>query len=283
MADWTQFVLWFFIYSFIGWVYETILCSVMQRTFVNRGTLNGPYCPIYGSGALIVWVCLGQVDNILLLFVGSMLLTGVLEYVTSWVLEAHFHARWWDYSDQRFNINGRVFLGGALVFGAMSVLVVKVVQPLMAIFTSAIPAELRHTLAGLLLGVFVVDMGVSYLAHKGFADKLREAGGRIEEALAEYEAATGEEWSLRREFAQRREAREEREERAFMVKLAEIETHINQLKEREHPLALQQHISDIRSRLSRQERRNLRSFPKYRSTRYSDIVDAIRDNGESLE
>ncbi|HHY52695.1 MAG TPA: putative ABC transporter permease, partial [Clostridiales bacterium] len=102
------YFLWFVFYSILGWVYETILCSTLEKRFINRGFLNGPYCPIYGFGALIVIVTLRSVENVVLLFLMAAVLTSTLEYITSWGMEKLFHARWWDYSHKKWNINGRV-------------------------------------------------------------------------------------------------------------------------------------------------------------------------------
>ena len=121
-----QWFLWFVIYSLIGWVYESILCSVAGKKLVNRGFLNGPVCPIYGTGAVVVVFALSSLaDKPVLLFLTSAILTTTLEYLTSWLMEKLFHARWWDYSQRFLNIHGRVCLRGFVAFGAMSVLVVR--------------------------------------------------------------------------------------------------------------------------------------------------------------
>ena len=121
--------LWFLFYSFLGWVYESILVSVQERRFVNRGFLNGPLCPIYGTGAVLASLLLGGLSgHPVLLFLVSALGASVLEYATSWAMERLFHARWWDYTDFRFNLNGRVCLLGAVVFGLGGVAIVRVVQ-----------------------------------------------------------------------------------------------------------------------------------------------------------
>ncbi|MFA5468990.1 MAG: putative ABC transporter permease, partial [Sphaerochaetaceae bacterium] len=96
MAIIETYFLWFFFYSVIGWIYETILCSVAQKRFINRGFFNGPYCPIYGFGALLNILLLSEIKNLFLLFLAAFLLTTILEYVSSWGLEKLFHARWWD-------------------------------------------------------------------------------------------------------------------------------------------------------------------------------------------
>ena len=103
-------VLWIFIiYAFIGWCAEVSYAAVNRGIFVNRGFLNGPYCPIYGCGVVIVVTVLTPLkDNLFLLFVGSVVLTSVLEYITGFLLEKVFHNKWWDYSNMPFNINGRI-------------------------------------------------------------------------------------------------------------------------------------------------------------------------------
>ena len=112
-----HYFLWFLFYSFVGWVYESILVSCQQHRLVNRGFLNGPLCPIYGTGATLAIAVLGNVHNPVIIFLVSMVGATILEYSTSWVMEQLFHARWWDYSNFRFNLQGRVCLLGALIFG----------------------------------------------------------------------------------------------------------------------------------------------------------------------
>ena len=124
-----KYALLFFIYSFVGWLYETVLCSVEERKLINRGFLRGPYCPVYGFGAIIDILVLNKIDNIFVLFFMGVILTCSLEYFTSWLLEKLFDARWWDYSYMKFNIKGRICLLGAIVFGLFSVLLIKLLNP----------------------------------------------------------------------------------------------------------------------------------------------------------
>ncbi|MGL5174453.1 MAG: putative ABC transporter permease, partial [Olsenella sp.] len=101
----------FMMYSFAGWCCESTACSYRQRKFVNRGFLNGPYLPIYGSGSLAAIVLLKDVQNPVLLFLLGGLLTCTIEYLTSYVMERIYHARWWDYSKRPLNLHGRVWIG----------------------------------------------------------------------------------------------------------------------------------------------------------------------------
>lgn len=158
----TRWFLWLIIYSFLGWVYESIVCSIGQRKLVNRGFLNGPVCPVYGFGAIIsIAVLYEQTENIFLLFAAGMVLTCTLEYITSFLLEKLFNAKWWDYSNSRFNINGRICLLGAVVFGTLSVLLVKYIHPFVEELVEQIPNSILIALSSVILVVITIDIYVT--------------------------------------------------------------------------------------------------------------------------
>jgi uncharacterized membrane protein len=167
----------------IGWVYETVICSIIQKRFIYRGFLNGPYCPIYGFGAVLNILVLGKVHNPFLLFFDAALLTGILEYLTSWGMEKLFHARWWDYSDQKFNINGRVFLPGAVVFGLLSLAQLKWLQPAISALTSAIPGGVRSAVSLALFTVILTDAVYTITKLSEFDEILRDAAGKLDGAI----------------------------------------------------------------------------------------------------
>ena len=121
--------LWFLLYSFVGWLWETVLNIVMKKRFVDRGILNGPICPIYGFGALLAIYALPGEHSVVAIFLSSGVLCCTLEYFTSWAIEKLFHMRLWDYSGKPFNINGRVYLNGFLFFAAGCTVVKLWVQP----------------------------------------------------------------------------------------------------------------------------------------------------------
>ena len=154
---WVMLLL-FTAYSMIGWIAETLLCSVIAGKFINRGFLSGPVCPIYGFGALLICVVLGPLqDDLPLLFASAVLLTSTLEYLTGFALETLFHAKYWDYSSRRCNLQGRVCLGNSLVFGIASVLTLRVLQPVLLQIIALVP-ELFQMIAGsVLLAYFLLD------------------------------------------------------------------------------------------------------------------------------
>lgn len=120
----------FFIYSIIGWIWETFYCSIRKGTLVNRGFLYGPWLPIYGFGALIILFSTASFKNsIVMVFLAGMLSASCLEYCTGWLMEALFHVRYWDYSKEPFNLNGHICLLASMAWGIASVLLVKLVHP----------------------------------------------------------------------------------------------------------------------------------------------------------
>lgn len=158
MIEIELYFLWFLLYSFIGWVYESMLYTVRQRKFINRGFLNGPYCPIYGTGAVLNLLILGRITNPFLLFFTGAFVDCILEYLTSWGMEQLFHARWWDYRKYPFNLNGRICLYGALVFGAFSVLLVLWIHPPVDQVTRAIPDLVLHLICIVFVLVLLIDI-----------------------------------------------------------------------------------------------------------------------------
>lgn len=125
----TQWVLFFFFYSFVGWVWESCYVSARKHRWVNRGFMHGPMLPIYGSGALVVLIStIGVRENILLIFLFGMTAATLLEYATGAVMERLFHVRYWDYSNQKFNLHGYICVTSSLCWGCFSVLLVRVIH-----------------------------------------------------------------------------------------------------------------------------------------------------------
>lgn len=121
---------WFIIYSFFGWVWETSYVSLKEGEYINRGFINGPFCTIYGCGAISVYLILKPIEeNLLLLFLGGIVVATILEYLTAVLMESIFHTTWWDYSDNKFNFQGRICLGASLGWGILTVILFRVLHP----------------------------------------------------------------------------------------------------------------------------------------------------------
>lgn len=120
----------FLIYAIMGWMMEIIVCSIPVRKLVDRGFLIGPYCPIYGIGSVcILFVLESFRSDPLLVFVTASFICAFIEYFTSFAMEKLFHARWWDYSNELFNINGRITLTNTILFGLLGLLLVYFIHP----------------------------------------------------------------------------------------------------------------------------------------------------------
>ena len=131
----------FTIYAFIGWCGEVVFAAVRSGKFVNRGFLNGPVCPIYGFGAVIVIRLLTPLQKHLpFLFIGSVFLTSVLEFITGFLLEKIFHTKWWDYSKEPLNLCGYVCFKFSFAWGVACILLMRVLHPFIAQAVSWIPA-----------------------------------------------------------------------------------------------------------------------------------------------
>ena len=154
----------FFLYSFIGWIIETIYVSIKNKKVANRGFLIGPYCPIYGLSAILMTYLLSNYKNdILILFIVGLFIASLLEYITSLLLEKMFKVRWWDYSDHLLNIDGRVCLFNSLLFGLLCIFLVQFLDPAIVNFINNIPENIRFITSITFLIIFTSDTLLSYI------------------------------------------------------------------------------------------------------------------------
>lgn len=278
--------LWFILYSFFGWVYESTLCSITSRSLVNRGFLNGPLCPVYGFGALTVILAFWREPDISPwnLFFSSMVLTCTLEYITSWVMEKLFHARWWDYSEYRYNINGRVCLLGALAFGSFSVVLIKAVHPRVMAAVDAMSSGWIFTAAGVCFAAGAADCFVTVRHILTLNGRLAE----IQKAVDAYKAQARQRAETLRESLQLRleesigaSALEELRGSRPAVALEELR---ERLEERfEESAYNSRRIQSLLELRKFQDRRLLRAFPKLASTRYKEALEKLRERVEQVK
>ena len=172
----------FILYSFAGWLWETLLIIVRDHKFVNRGFLYGPLCPIYGFGAVFCSLLLfGRIDNIALLFIIGAVIGSTIEYTTHWTLEKLFHAKWWDYSDMKFNLHGRTNLLFALLFGACIVVIIDFLHPFLLSRLALSSPMLLNLLAFILYTIFVADITLTMAGLVGLKGRLES----LQETLTE--------------------------------------------------------------------------------------------------
>ena len=156
------YFLLFMIYSVIGWCMEVTCKLIQYKRFINRGFLIGPYCPIYGYGAILITILLRKyIYDPWVLFVRAILVCGTLEYLTSFFMEKIFKARWWDYSQRKFNLNGRVCFGTIIPFGILGLFIMYVSNPFLLEKLELIPEVWLNWIFGILFTIYIVDNIVS--------------------------------------------------------------------------------------------------------------------------
>ena len=229
-------VLLFFAYALLGWCIEVTLKYFQFHRFINRGFLTGPWLPIYGSGAVLITLAVDGLapleSSIGTTFALSFVLCGTVEYLTSFVLEKRYHARWWDYSQKPMNLHGRVWIGNLILFGLGGVLIAKVLNPVFLGVFGMLTLSGREILAAGLGGLFLADCVMSHFVlklvktgvesseadnteeisrevrlllhdrsvfHRRFADAYPEVIYRTERIAARMEAVRAETERLRRE------------------------------------------------------------------------------------
>jgi uncharacterized membrane protein len=166
----TSYVFIFFIYSFFGWLIEVCLKFIDFHRFVNRGFLVGPYCPVYGLGAVLIVTFTNGFSkkdhSRALIFLISLLLCGLVEYLVSYFLEKRYKARWWDYSTKPMNLNGRIWIGNLILFGLGGLFIVELMNPLIMPIFYRMNIKYRMIFAIVALVLMLLDYIVSYFVMK---------------------------------------------------------------------------------------------------------------------
>ena len=153
-----EILMYFLIYSVLGWIMESIIRSVLEKKIINTGFLKGPVCPIYGIGAIIMLLFLERFqDNIIALFFIAVVVLTAWEYFVGVLLEKLFHTKYWDYSHQKFNFQGRICLTNSIFWGVLGVVFVKVIHPIVENLISKVDTNLLYYIIGILFLVMIVD------------------------------------------------------------------------------------------------------------------------------
>ncbi len=258
-------VLLFFIYAFLGWCGEVAFAACKSGKFVNRGFLNGPICPIYGFGVLIVALLLEPwKDNLAMLYFGSAVLTTLLELVTGFALEKLFHTKWWDYSTMPLNIGGYVCLLFSFIWGAACVVILKWVHAPLFALVRRIPEIAAYILAALLAAAFAVDLAATLISIRKLSERLtrltavardmRALSDEMGENIAERTLVAKERYEVERErYEERRD---------------EFERRLAELRERRDALLHERRFGH--SRL-------LEAFPNMQSIQHAEAVEHLRE------
>lgn len=174
-------MLWFFaIYSVIGWIIEVAYHAVTMGKVINRGFLNGPLCPVYGSGVLMVFAVLGlfggdvETMSAWILFGVGIVFATLVEFIAGFLLDKLFHARWWDYRDRKFNLNGYICLQFSLIWGMAIAFVLRVVHPTFAALVYKIPEKIGAAILGVFYVIFLIDLVITVMSVLKMNEQLRK-------------------------------------------------------------------------------------------------------------
>ena len=185
-------VISFLLYSFFGWIMESIYCFIVDKKFVNRGFLIGPVCPIYGIGCIVIIAFLGKYKgDPIVLFCMAVIICSILEYFTSYIMEKIFKTRWWDYSQKKYNLNGRICLNNIIAFGVLGLILTYFIHPFVKDILLMINPVLLKVVTSILLILFLVDVSVSTkiiyrikgVENKVLTDQTEEINAKVKEAL----------------------------------------------------------------------------------------------------
>lgn len=165
---------WFIIYSFLGWIWESSYVSIKSKKWINRGFIAGPFVTIYGVGAVMVYVILRPLTGrVIELYFGGVVVATLLEYVTGVLMEAIFHTNWWDYSDKKFNFQGKICLGSSVAWGFFTLALFYILQPFVASILDSVPRQIGVILIDVWLVCYAVDFAFSAAAAFDLVHKLQ--------------------------------------------------------------------------------------------------------------
>ncbi len=224
---------YFIIYSFMGWCIETVYATINKREFINRGFLHGPFCPIYGFGTLSIIILLKPIgNNYIFLFLGSVFLTSFLEYITGYILETAFNSTWWDYSNNPYNLNGRICLSFSIIWGLVSMFILKVVHPYITYIVNLIPSNIGQMIFYIALLYFIVDFTITVITIiklKSLLTQLNTAYSDLTDKLSDFKLNLGSTRDIS-EFKIKLDGLIESAEIKVGKRKSEIETIVKELK-----------------------------------------------------
>ena len=184
-----EIIIYFITYSFLGWVMESIFRSISEKKIINTGFLKGPFCPIYGVGAIIMLLFLKKfADNLAVLFIVSVVVLTIWEYLVGVLLEKLFHTKYWDYSKNKFNFQGRICLMNSIFWGVLGVVFVKYIHPAIESLGNQIDIKILTFIYAILGIIILVDMIVSIVKIKNIKttlEKIEKLNDEIKQKLKE--------------------------------------------------------------------------------------------------
>lgn len=275
----TRMFLYFVWYSFMGWCMESTYCSILQHRFINRGFLHLPLCPIYGVGVLIMVNFFTPFTvNPLLFYVMATVVMSAWEYFVGWLLETTTHMKYWDYSNRKFNLKGRICLANCLWWGVASYLVIYWVHPATERLLDKLPVPWQQGLA-IVLALLVLADTVTTIRQLALLSK----------ALSKAEAARVQLELGKKEFQELVAARKDALQESLDVKRSELQSSLEATagrarhtlgatagKARENLAKLEESRSTLMTEAAKQSRRFVRHYTTMSSRRYSGLLAELK-------
>lgn len=273
-------VLWIFIvYAVIGWCSEVAYAALDTGKFVNRGFLNGPYCPIYGFGISLVIVVLTPLkENLLILYIGSVILTSVIEYITGYLLEKVFHNKWWDYSDKPYNIKGYICLKFSLFWGFACTFIVLILHPIIYGIIKIVPFLIGVIILTVVLVFFAIDCGITVATIMKFNERLKRMN-EIAQRIHHLSDEVGE--NIYENVTEALEKKEKFEEEQI-VKIAEKKENIRlgaEVRKIEGRMEIERLKEQYRNMLEEKingHNRLMKAFPKMTSDSHNETLQRLK-------
>lgn len=179
----------FIVYSFLGWIMESIFRSFCEKKIINTGFLIGPVCPIYGAGAIIMLICMGWLKGrIIEIFIFSVVLLTFWEYVVGVFLEKVFKTKYWDYSHHKFNFQGRICLTNSILWGFLGAGFINIIHPFVWGVVDSFDKNIFNVIIFISTAIIVVDTIISVIKVKNIKvdlKKVEEINDEIKEKLSE--------------------------------------------------------------------------------------------------
>lgn len=281
-------LLYFFIYSFLGWCTEVAYATVKERRFVNRGFLNGPWCPIYGVGVSAVVTLLdGFRDSLLRLYLSSLVLVTLIEGMTGVIMDKIFHHKWWDYTGLPLNIGGYVCLPFSIAWGAACVVIVKGIHPLIERLVGFLPEAAGAALLCVLTVCLAADVAVTtagILKLNRRLDMLERIGAELHEISDRMGANIHENVMDAMEKAEALEDVAQARKEKLDALSGEARERLDLLsgETRERYDILRQRYAELTGATLQASRRLVRAFPRMESRRHKELLDELKRRLEEV-
>lgn len=292
-----QWLLFFFIYCFFGWIFESTYVSLCKHRFVNRGFMRGPFLPLYGSGAiLMLFVSIPVENHLVLVYLAGCIAATALEYVTGVCMEKLFKVRYWDYSKQKFNYKGQICLSSTLAWGGLTIFLLKVIHPPIERFVLGLPTQLVSVVTHVLTALVGVDMALSFKAALDVRDvlvKLTALKGDLDNLQNRANVIVA---FAQADMLEKKEELEKRLEERLEGPLARLESTVSRLEAQKEKLGeklpefegLKTRVAVTRERLTQVKKNGLdfygrsllKSSPSATSEEFKEALKLLR---ESLE